>query len=80
MAHVDSCPVDLSIGPDEIHSATHRGDILRSNLDNEIIGKEREFCSKYQIDLPIKHVLRKSRKSLGCIKNVFNDSCLQVKE
>lgn len=70
---MDSCTVDLSIGPGEIHSATHRSDRdrLRNNLDNEIIGEEREFCSKYQIDLPIKYGLGKSRKSLGCIKNVL---------
>lgn len=73
MTDEDSCTVDLSVGPGEIQSATHRGDRdrLKSNLDNEIVGEEREFCIKYQIDLPIKHGLGKSRKSLGCIKNVL---------
>lgn len=61
-----SCAVDLSVGPGKIHLATHRGDRdrLKSTLDNEIVGEEREFCSKYQIDLPIKHGLGKSRKSV----------------
>lgn len=66
LAQVGSCAVDLSVGPGKIHSATHRSDRdrLRSNLDSEIIGEERKFCSKYQIDLPIKHGLGKSRKSV----------------
>lgn len=73
MAHVEPCTIDLSAGPGEIHSATHRGDRdrLRCNLDNEIVGEEREFCSKYQIDFPIKYGLGKSRKSLRYITNVL---------
>lgn len=53
-----SCAVDLSVGPGKIHLATHRGDRdrLKSTLDNEIVGEE--------IDLPIKHGLGKSRKSV----------------
>lgn len=70
LAHEESCPVDLSFGPGEIHSATHRGGRarLRNDLDNEIVCEEREFCSKFQIDLPIKHGLGKVENHWGALK------------